>query len=50
MLAKEWCSTTFATTMKVESAPCSLKEGVPKAEAEAAAKKLEELGAKALIK
>nr|ABA55509.1 chloroplast 50S ribosomal protein L12 [Isochrysis galbana] len=35
---------------KVESAPCSLKEGVPKAEAEAAAKKLEELGAKALIK
>lgn len=35
---------------KVESAPCNLKEGAPKAECEAAVKKLEELGAKAMLK
>jgi len=35
---------------KVESAPCSLKEGVSKADCEAAVKKLEELGAKAAFK
>merc|ERR1719387_1981815 len=32
---------------KVESAPCPIKEGAPKAECEEAVKKLEELGAKA---
>eukprot|EP00967_Tisochrysis_lutea_P000875 scaffold1149_cov27-Tisochrysis_lutea.AAC.4 len=35
---------------KVESAPCALKEGAPKAECEDAIKKLEELGAKAVLK
>jgi len=35
---------------KVESAPCPIKEGAPKAECEEAVKKLEELGAKAVLK
>ena len=35
---------------KVEGAPCPIKEGAPKAECEEAIKKLEELGAKAVLK
>ena len=34
----------------VESAPCNIKEGLPKAEAEAAKAKLEEVGAQIDLK